>query len=311
MIFNFLKHTLKQKAIIMFKKTLTVILLTAGCVGLSWAQNRQKAAEDKDLGMEILPNKIQDIADTTKKDSLKQVPQFQSARVVAPPTTQPVFEEPEAIAAMPTPVAPQPTVQNAPPPVSEPILEAQPISEVVNIAPETILTPEMPAEPPVETAPEPVMSMSAPTLDPNPTVVAETEMTAKGGTVEQETAQKEVKFAELTFDNKDDEATIDFGRIKLGERPQRLFKFKNTGNEDLEIELVSACDCTLVEYSKSKIPPAGEGYVQMTFDSYKVVPEGVNRLSEKEITIILKNIDPKNGYQIIKLLNFKVFVEGQ
>ncbi len=157
-----------------------------------------------------------------------------------------------------------------------------------------------------------------PTLNPNPVETAPTpsDMVAKGAiqteqtnTVEiaPETEVKVAKFAEMTFENGVE--TFDFGRIRAGERPQHTFLFTNTGNEDLEIELVSACDCTIVEHTKSKISPGATGYLQATFDSNHVLPEGANRLTEKDITIILKNVNPKSGYQIVKTLSFKAFVE--
>lgn len=111
----------------------------------------------------------------------------------------------------------------------------------------------------------------------------------------------------MVFDNNIEEKN--FGKVRLGERPSHTFTFTNYGDTDLEIELVSTCDCTTVEHSKEKIAPGASGYLKATFNSSAVYPEGVNRLSEKEITIVLKNTYPTNGYQIVKTLTIKAFVE--
>lgn len=111
----------------------------------------------------------------------------------------------------------------------------------------------------------------------------------------------------MVFDN--NRESVDFGNVRLGERPSHTFIFTNHGDTDLEIELVSACECTIIEHSKEKVAPGASGFVKATFNSSAVYPEGVNRLNEKEITIILKNTYPTNGYPIVKTLLLKAFVQ--
>jgi hypothetical protein len=60
----------------------------------------------------------------------------------------------------------------------------------------------------------------------------------------------------------------EFGNITEGEKAEYAFKFKNTGNAQLLIANATAsCGCTVPSYSKEPIPPQGEGYIKVVFDS--------------------------------------------
>lgn len=139
--------------------------------------------------------------------------------------------------------------------------------------------------------------------------VSKTDFIAKGGssTVTPYTQAPMKGIPWMVFDN--NRESVDFGNVRLGERPSHTFVFTNYGDTDLEIELVSACECTIIEHSKEKIAPGASGFLKATFNSSAVYPEGVNRLNEKEITIILKNTYPTNGYPIVKTVSFKAFVQ--
>lgn len=73
----------------------------------------------------------------------------------------------------------------------------------------------------------------------------------------------------------------DFGNITEGEKAEYAFKFKNTGTEQLLIANATAsCGCTVPSYSKEPIPPQGEGYIKVVFDSqYRA------EAFEKQITV--------------------------
>ena len=93
---------------------------------------------------------------------------------------------------------------------------------------------------------------------------------------------------------------VDFGEVKKGEKRQTVFKFTNTGNAPLEIDLISACDCTTTDYPRLPVMPGESGEIDVIFDS-----------TEKEesetidIDIFLKNSDPETGAPIIVMLQYK------
>jgi len=87
----------------------------------------------------------------------------------------------------------------------------------------------------------------------------------------------------ITFD----EQTIDIGVIKRGEKRDIEFKFTNTGHADLQIELITACKCTSMDWPRGVIPPGGRGKLSATFDSKD------QRRGELKKTIdIIANTDP-------------------
>ncbi len=64
-----------------------------------------------------------------------------------------------------------------------------------------------------------------------------------------------------------DEQTQDLGKVYLGEQRTLEFYFTNTGSADLDIELVTACNCMALDWTRGKIAPGGRGKVEITFDS--------------------------------------------
>lgn len=83
--------------------------------------------------------------------------------------------------------------------------------------------------------------------------------------------------AELTIQND----SYDFGEVTEGVKVEHEFRFTNTGNSPLIIANVQAsCGCTTPEYSKTPIPPGGEGLVKVVFNS-----EGQLGKQHKVITV--------------------------
>jgi Protein of unknown function (DUF1573) len=107
-------------------------------------------------------------------------------------------------------------------------------------------------------------------------------------------------LAVMRFEKK----TFQFGTIKMGEHPSHIFSYTNTGQEPVEIEIVSACDCTDVEYTKNPIAVGGTASIKATYMSERA-PENVNKEFEKEITIVLKNKYPDTGYPMVETLKIK------
>jgi hypothetical protein len=110
-------------------------------------------------------------------------------------------------------------------------------------------------------------------------------------------------FSMMQFDNR----TIDFGKVKFGETRSHIFSFKNISNEPLTIDIVSACECTELEYTHEAIPVGGTGFVKAVFHSDRT-PEAVNGTIHKDITIILKNQAKDTGYPIIEELFVKAAI---
>jgi len=98
--------------------------------------------------------------------------------------------------------------------------------------------------------------------------------------------------------------TLDLGPIKKGEKRTFQYTFTNVGKEDIEIDLVSGCDCTTLDWPRLPVKPGEKGTIDVIFDS-----------TEKEdsepvdIDIYLKNIDPKTGYPMLKILDYSFQLE--
>jgi len=97
-----------------------------------------------------------------------------------------------------------------------------------------------------------------------------------------------------------DSEMIDLGKVKRGDKKEFDFCFTNTGTETLEIEIVSGCECSTLDWTYKPIPPGEKGYINVIFDSTEKEASEV-----VDIDMTLKNIDPKTGYQIFKIVNFK------
>jgi len=61
--------------------------------------------------------------------------------------------------------------------------------------------------------------------------------------------------------------SANFGRMKQGDKKAHTFVFVNSGTADLVIEMVSACECTTVEWPVRPIKPGQKGEIKMVFDS--------------------------------------------
>lgn len=95
---------------------------------------------------------------------------------------------------------------------------------------------------------------------------------------------------------------IEFGNIPEGEKAGLEIMFTNIGKRDLEIEVVSVCECMLVDWTLEAIPPGKTGKVNMIFDS-----AGRPGDVTKDIDVIFKNTD-KNDYPLVKRVVFKAKV---
>ncbi len=58
-----------------------------------------------------------------------------------------------------------------------------------------------------------------------------------------------------------------FGELKMGDKIDFTFEYKNVGESDLIIEVVTACHCTTYEYSKEPLKPGESAKIHATYDS--------------------------------------------
>jgi peptidoglycan-associated lipoprotein len=84
-----------------------------------------------------------------------------------------------------------------------------------------------------------------------------------------------------------DANNIDLGVMKKGEKKEITYIFTNTGSEDLVIDMVTACKCTELYWTKENIKPGEQGAIKALFDSSDM------KLGKLEKTIdIIANTDP-------------------
>ena len=100
-----------------------------------------------------------------------------------------------------------------------------------------------------------------------------------------------IEFETLEFDG---------GSVLAGEKVVYAFKFRNTGQEDLElIQVKASCGCTATAPKDKIIPGGGESEIVATFDS-----RGRSGLQQKTITVTTNDPDQKTI-----ILRLKVMVE--
>jgi len=99
----------------------------------------------------------------------------------------------------------------------------------------------------------------------------------------------------------------DFGTVKKGEVKTHIFKFTNTGKEDIKIDFVTVgCDCTEIVWPETQTFKPGEtGEIKAIYDSGKEEELGEH---DKYFEVVLVNKDPEKGHQIIREADFRVVV---
>ncbi|MCX7605992.1 MAG: DUF1573 domain-containing protein [Bacteroidia bacterium] len=84
-----------------------------------------------------------------------------------------------------------------------------------------------------------------------------------------------------------DKLEHDFGKIREGEKVSYRFKVTNPGTVPLRItDVKPSCGCTAPAWTKEPIPPGGEGFVEVVFDS-----QGRSGEQMKTVTVFA-NTDP-------------------
>jgi hypothetical protein len=103
---------------------------------------------------------------------------------------------------------------------------------------------------------------------------------------------QEALIGQIQIENK----YFNFGTVSEGQIVEHEFKFRNSGNADLQIlRVVSTCGCTAAVANDSAVPPGVENSIKVSFDSSgfsgkvaKQVRVYTTDLSNKEITLTLE-----------------------
>ena len=108
----------------------------------------------------------------------------------------------------------------------------------------------------------------------------------------------------MTFNTKAKE----FGSVKTGDKPEFTYEFTNTGTKPLDIDIVSGCDCTELDWTRKTVNPGEKGFVKAIFNSTKAEPEDHKKPLKKTIDIVLKQVHPKSTYPLVESLVFNVLI---
>lgn len=108
----------------------------------------------------------------------------------------------------------------------------------------------------------------------------------------------------MTFNTK----VTDFGSIKMGDKPTFTYEFTNTGDKPLDIDIVSGCDCTELDWTRTTVQPGGKGFVKAIYNTLKAEPDDHKKPLKKSIDIVLKQVHPKSTYPLVESLFFNVFI---
>lgn len=99
----------------------------------------------------------------------------------------------------------------------------------------------------------------------------------------------------MTFDKEHHQ----LGDVVKGEKKTFKYSFENTGTDVIEIEIVSGCDCTTLDWTRGPIKVGEKGTIDVIFDSTeKEASETV------DVDIYLKNINPKSDSQYLIVLDY-------
>lgn len=67
-----------------------------------------------------------------------------------------------------------------------------------------------------------------------------------------------------------DQTDIDFGKLSIGDKQERIVKLTNTGDKPLVVQdVVVSCGCTKVKYPKAPIMPGEKGDLTISYDPDK------------------------------------------
>lgn len=81
---------------------------------------------------------------------------------------------------------------------------------------------------------------------------------------------------------------IALGQIEKGQKVKKQFVFTNISDADIEIDLVSTCECTEAKWTSGPVAPGEKGKIDFTFDSNKK-----DEVMPIDVDVYFMNINPK------------------
>ena len=70
-------------------------------------------------------------------------------------------------------------------------------------------------------------------------------------------------FAKIQFDS----STYHFGELVQGQILDKEIWFTNTGTSDLQIELITACECTTLDWTRLPVAPGARSKIKIRYNS--------------------------------------------
>ncbi|NBC24408.1 MAG: DUF1573 domain-containing protein [Bacteroidetes bacterium] len=103
----------------------------------------------------------------------------------------------------------------------------------------------------------------------------------------------------------------DFGQIVRGEKPKHTFAFYNRGTAPLMIDMVSACECTELDWTRSLVYPGKKGHIYVQYDSSDKEGEQEVTMDVIAYKMLPEQEDPLEDDMILAQARFRVFVMTQ
>jgi len=100
----------------------------------------------------------------------------------------------------------------------------------------------------------------------------------------------------------------DFGQIIKGEKPKHTFAFYNRGTAPLIIDMVSACECTELDWTRSLIYPGKKGHIYVEYDSSDKEGEQEVTMDVIAYKMLPDQKEPNEDEVILAQARFRVFV---
>ena len=67
-----------------------------------------------------------------------------------------------------------------------------------------------------------------------------------------------------------DKKMVDLGKVKKGEKRTLFFELTNTSGQEIQVDIVDACECTKVDFPRGPIAPGSKGHFNVTFDADRI-----------------------------------------
>lgn len=90
-----------------------------------------------------------------------------------------------------------------------------------------------------------------------------------------------------------DKKMVDLGKVKKGDKRSLFFELTNTSGQEIQVDIVDACECTKVDFPRGPIAAGGKGRFDVVFDSTeKDADETIG------ITVVFREMDAAGNPRI-------------